>query len=526
MGGNRTAAPANNCRAGIYVRLSREDEAAGESASIANQKDFLTQYVRAKGWELAGIYQDDGFSGTDFDRPGFKSMLEAIENKKINTVVTRDLSRLGRDYIGTGFYLEKYFPEHGIRYIAVNDGIDTFSTGAGDDMTPFRAVINDMYARDISKKVRSVFENKRQNGEFIGSFAPYGYKKHPLDRNRLVVDEEAGQVVRLIFDLFIKGHGYSGISRILNGMGIPCPAIYKSSTCNYRNPKLKAGMWTHETVRKILLNPTYAGDMAQGKYKKVGYKVNKQINVPADSWVVVRDKHPAIVDRHIYEEVQEIIKQKPGYCGSEAKAHLLGGMVYCGECGARMTFHNVKGRSYCICSSYRRFGKNSCSSHSVQEEALEEYVCNRLGSLAKEFCDLEELVKLMGPAGAPDAKNADAAHTAAKAGTEAENTVNILKLLYEDRRKGIITEEDFVDLYKSYTAKRKTLLEKAAYAEAGAGHEACNENKVSELRNNLAKLLSFSEPAKEFLMKLVDRIQVFENETEKRILVGYRFKVP
>jgi DNA invertase Pin-like site-specific DNA recombinase len=197
---------------GIYLRLSREDDTINQSESILNQKEYLTRYVLDQEWNLIDIYIDDGFTGTNFDRPDFKRMIKDVESKRINLVITKDLSRLGRDYIDTGYYLERFFPKANVRYIALNDGIDTFQTNSNNDMSPFKSVINDMYAKDISKKVRTTMISKQQNGEFIGAFAPYGYLKSKENKNKLIIDDEASKIVKRIFEMYVQGSGYMGIT--------------------------------------------------------------------------------------------------------------------------------------------------------------------------------------------------------------------------------------------------------------------------------------------------------------------------
>lgn len=210
-------------RAAIYCRISREDSGLEQSESIVNQRDFLQRYVKEQGWQLYDVYIDDGFTGTSFDRPGFKRLLADIEAKRVNLVITKDLSRLGRDYITTGHYIERYFPEKRVRYIAVNDNIDTYIDSMGNDITPFRSVINDLYARDISVKVRAAMDSKRKEGKFIGAFPPYGYLKDPTDKNKLILDEETAPVVAQIFQLYVEGWGLSQIARWLNEEGIITP---------------------------------------------------------------------------------------------------------------------------------------------------------------------------------------------------------------------------------------------------------------------------------------------------------------
>lgn len=328
----------NNYKVGIYCRLSREDELGYQSESIKNQKDYLTKYVVDNEWTIVDIYIDDGYTGTNFDRPDFKRLIKDIEKGNINIVITKDLSRLGRDYISTGYYLEKYFPENDIRYIAVNDAIDTFKNSAGNDISPFKSVINDMYAKDISMKVRSVMDSKRKEGKFIGAFAPFGYKKCKEDKNKLEIDEKIAPIVRRIFHMYIGGFGISKIAHTLNDEGVICPTEYKQKTTNYKGTVIKR-LWNHNTVRAILKNPTYMGCLAQNKYKKVNYKSKKLRTLSSDEWIIIEDTHKPIIDKKTFKDVQSMMKRKYSseYKGKKSN-RLFSGFVYCGDCEAYMTY--------------------------------------------------------------------------------------------------------------------------------------------------------------------------------------------
>ena len=222
---------------GIYLRVSQEDEKEGQSESIGNQQDFITRYVLEQGWNLTNVYIDDGWSGLNFERPDFKRMIADIESKKINLVITKDLSRLGRDYIDTGYYLERYFPQKNVRYIAINDGIDTFSQNGNTDMSPFKAVINDMYAKDISNKVRTALHTKKLKGDFIGSVAPYGYMKDPNNKGKLIIEEETAEVVKQIFEIFLEGGTKLGIANKLSMQGVPTPSQSKNLKATQKRHK-------------------------------------------------------------------------------------------------------------------------------------------------------------------------------------------------------------------------------------------------------------------------------------------------
>ncbi len=347
-------------RAGLYVRLSRDDGADKVSESIKNQQDFLLRYAAEQGFEVAEIYADDGWSGTNFDRPAFQRMIRDIEEKKINLVLTKDLSRLGRDYILTGHYLERYFPEHQIRYIAVNDGIDTFENSIANELNPFKAVMNDMYARDISNKVRTALTTKKQNGKFIGAFAPFGYQKSAEDKNKLEVDPLTAPTVKRIFQLFLSGESMKRIAQRLTQEGVLTPS-------KQRQAQRGADRWNDVMIKRILTNETYIGNLTQNRTRKINYKLKKKQRLEKEQWITVEHTHQGIVSQEAFRQTQILLgKRTYRPIRREGKEHRLSGLVYCADCGSKMTFLG----EYLVCSNWRKDSKN-CSSHSIREQEAE-----------------------------------------------------------------------------------------------------------------------------------------------------------
>lgn len=344
--------------AGLYLRLSRED-GEGESQSIHSQRLLLTRYCQEQGIEIAGVYIDDGWSGTTFERPDFQRMLGDIEAGRLDTVITKDLSRLGRDYIMTGHYLERYFPAHNVRYIALGDGID--SRQGTDDMAPFRAVVNDLYARDISRKVRASLTAKKQAGQFIGARPPYGYSRAEGDKNRLDVWEENARTVRRMFCRALQGDSPGQIAALLNGEGVAPPS-----------GKEGAG-WSGVMVRRILTNPTYCGCLTQNRARKVSYKVEQVRALPKEQWITVEGTHEAIVPRAQFEAVQGMLT------GRAPHEHPLAGLAYCEECGAAMTFVSDGKREYLVCSA-RRKGRG-CTLPAQREQQVQQAVAGEIRRL-------------------------------------------------------------------------------------------------------------------------------------------------
>ncbi len=356
-------------KAALYLRLSREDqEKEGDSQSIQNQRCYLEDFISKKGWGEGIIYCDDGYSGTNFQRPAFQKMIADIKDGLIDTVVTKDMSRLGRDYIETGYYMERFFPLHQVRFIAVNDGIDTGeqSRGEMDEMTPFRAVINDMYARDISKKVRSALDTKRIHGAFIGSVAPFGYEKSAYNKNQLIPCKKTAPIVREIFQKYMELGSLSGVARILNAQKIPTPAQYHDPDgCKTQ------GIWRAETVKRILSNPSYAGNICQNRTRKINYKLNKRIALPENQWVIVQDTHEGIISLKQFEQAAEILKQKHRKIRITPPLPPWKKLLICKDCGFPMVRSSQNNnRFYWVCSGWKK--KNGCnSSHCISEKTLE-----------------------------------------------------------------------------------------------------------------------------------------------------------
>ena len=325
-------------KVGIYLRLSKEDETKGESGSISNQRLILLDYIKKNHLEYVDEYVDDGVSGTTFERTGFQRMMKDIEKKRINMVITKDTSRLGRDHIEFGYYVEKYFPEHGVRYVAVSENIDTENNY--NDMLLFKSAYNDMYVKDISNKIRASLNIKKQHGEFVGAYAPYGYTKSKEDKHKLLIDEEAALVVKEIYKLFLRGYSISRIAQTLSKENILIPSIYKNM--NHRTKTCFFYEWNTKTISDILTNPTYMGNLTQGRNKKINYKSKKRIHVPKDKWITKENSCPAIIDKITFNMVQELYqKNKYRKKDNSQNEYLLKGLVYCKECNHRIGFRKV-----------------------------------------------------------------------------------------------------------------------------------------------------------------------------------------
>lgn len=506
MGENTTA---------IYLRLSRDDGNLSESESIINQKEFLIDYANRNSLNVVKILSDDGYSGTSFDRPAFKELLCLIENDDVNTVITKDLSRLGRDYIQTGYYLEQYFPLHNVRYIAVNDNIDTMSQSSGNDMTPFRAVFNDMYAKDISKKVRTALTTKKSNGKFIGSAAPYGYKKDPNDKGHLVIDEDAAVYVRRIYKEFLSGESIIAIAHKLTLDKIPTPSEYKGLTAAHKKYK---GVWNDGTVKRILSNPTYAGNLTQNTGRKVSYKINKKIRLPKDEWIIVENTHRPIVSYEDFDAAAQMLSKR-SYCKVRrtGEPHLLSGLVFCKDCGAAMSFtKESQTRTYLVCSRWRKNARlGICTSHSMRELYVENAVKESLKKLASAI-DTSEI--LTGADAFFNSCNNDD-RLIEELRRKLELCKNTAVCLYKDKASGTITESEYEEINNALREERVVYETRI--------DELCQTLEKRENTNNVAEILNsiicFDEIDRNTLLMLVDKIYIGKN---KEIEIVFKFDNP
>lgn len=494
----------------LYLRLSRDDGTVTESESIANQKAFLTDYAEKNGLNVVGVFSDDGYSGLSFDRPEFKRMIKMIEDRKINTVVTKDLSRLGRDYIEVGKYIDKYFPAHGIRYIAVNDCIDT--AAQSDDMTPFRAVFNDMYAKDISKKVRTALTTKKIGGKFIGSQPPYGYKKDPNDKNHLVIDEETAVYVRRIYRDFLAGETILSIAHKLSMDGVPTPSQQKNLTATQR---VFRGVWNDVIIRRILTNPTYAGHLAQNMTRKVSYKVDKKVRLPREEWIIIRDTHEPIVSQEDFDAAADILSKR-GYNKRKraGEPHLLSGLVFCRDCGGGMSFvRESETRTYLVCSRWRRNARlGVCTSHSIREPYVENIVKEKLKELASAI-DTSEILTEADAFFNSENNNAKLAELLARRIEACKSTA---LSLYKDKVCGTISAEEYAEMRGGIKAER-AVYEKRL-------EEIRREDERSKTTRNMGELLkgilSFDDIDRNTLLMLVDKIYIGQ---DKEIEIHFKF---
>ncbi len=522
-------------KAALYMRLSKDD-GTGESASISTQRIMLRSYAARHGFFVYSEYADDGYSGTTYDRPAWKRLLADIEAGRVNLVITRDLSRLGRDYILTGQYTEIYFPAKGVRYIAVNDGYD--SKSQGNDLAPFQNIVNEMYARDTSKKIRSALRTKMEEGAFIGNFAPYGYRKDPENKNHLLIDPVIAPVVRDIFERASRGESPLSIAKLLNEKRIKTPAGYRRFQHHEMSLENEVGErgWTSGTICKILSNPVYAGDIVQGKSSKLSFKSQITLSIPKEEWVVVKNMHDPIVTREMFEQAgRRCISRKRSK--STQFSNVFSGLVYCGDCKRAMT---TTGGSHederkLVCSGYKQYGKAACTNHYMEYGLLCQIVSQELTVLItlteKERKELAgELKTYVKKADNPEEKQA--AESLKKREKEIDRVIG---KLYEDRVNEIVKEERFCKLLASYEQEQREIKAEAdALKQSTASVWINREKSNQDVERLLNELMENRIPAPDFLKQFIDHIEIFQSRKDSdqkdkgflTVRICYRWEPP
>lgn len=503
---------------GIYIRLSQEDKDKkyeSDSESVINQKELLRSYVKNNNFNLCGEYVDDGYSGTNFDRPGFQKMLEDIKQKKINCVVVKDLSRFGRDHVMTGYYIETFFPENNIRFISILESYDSFKNQASNDSSTFIIACNDYYSKQNSIKIRNVLNDKRKNGKFIGSGPSYGYMRDPLDKGHLIPNPETAPIVKNIFKWRAEGIGPTEIATRLNNMNVPTPAGYKKT--NYSSRLIDRDSWNISTVKKILSNRIYTGDMVQHTQTKVNYKSKKKITLDESLWVIVEDTHEPLVDKETFKYVNSLGKRKTRNYNlkTERPKRILEGKIFCKECGNRLSVYYRKKLDYWSinCNRYSRDPKRErCSSHFYPYDYLEEQILEKFNNSVSTFIkelDIEELNKEVQKNVHKEAEDIDKKIN--ELSKEKEQIMNKLSTLYSDRCNNIISAELYKELSTESESKLKkinNIIEEEKIKKQNIKNKA---NILPDYTKKIKELLDLQKPKKELINTLIDKIVIDEN---------------
>lgn len=516
--------------ADAYYRLSREDGDKAESDSIINQKALVKEFLSVH--PDIHIYEekvDDGYTGVNFERPAFQSMLDDIKSGKVNCVIVKDLSRFGRNYIEAGRYIEKIFPYLGVRFIAINDNIDTASgIDVSEEMLiPFKNLINDAYCRDISIKVRSHLDIKRKNGQYIGSFAPYGYKKSPENKNQLIIDEPAADVVRRIFGWKIEGMSGSRIAGKLNDLGIPTPIEYKHMNgenlqCAFR--KKADSKWMANGVNRILRNEIYTGVLLQGKTSSPNYKVRKRTKKDEKEWIRCEDSHEAIISKEDFQLVRGAFHTDTRVSPEEQSLYLFSGIVKCGWCGGNMTRKTipVNGKKYVYLACVENKNKNGCQNNKTMSiEKFEKIILKTINLHIEEVFELSKMIRMMEKVpynGYLSGKLQDAI-------LEKEKLIDkkrrYIQDVYEDYREGIVNQEEYIELKEAFRSEIASLEhEITALKEEIRKLSSEKEDRVRWVEQ-FVKCRGFKKLSREILVRLVEEIRVFDKD---RIEVIFKFQ--
>ena len=534
----------NNCgninyrkdRAVKYLRLSRDDGDDRESESIENQRDIIENFIKnSDDLEDVGEYIDDGYTGTNFNRPDFKRMIQDIEDGKIDCIITKDLSRFGRDHIDTGYYLERYLPAKAIRYIAIGDNVDTNNPNGLQFLT-FKLSFNDYYAQDISNKIKSVKQRKIEKGEFQGNIAPYGYKKDTLIKNHLVPDEESAKVVVDIFDMYVnKGMSTTQIADKLNEKKILPPAIYlKIPLIMKGNKDISEYKWLYSQISEMLQNQIYIGNVVGRKFQKISHKVDKVRRTSKEEYIIVPNKHRAIISMDIWNKAQEKLEKYKKFRTnkSEEYTHPLKELVHCAECGSKAIYrHRVAKRkngniwesNSFICSN-KNSKRNDCECKPIKLEELEEKV---IGTIKEEIQKLsytdEQLQEIYENAEQKVNKKINFFKNQLKTYEYKLNEKNeTIRQVYKDKIENVITNEDFNIFYEDLLKEKKLIIQQiqqleTKIEETKKGSSNLNYKQIKDIAD---EILSIKNPSRELYSKLIEKI---EFDSQKNVIITFRF---
>ena len=516
----------------LYERLSQEDKLEGESNSIANQKKILERYCREHGITAYRHYdEDDGYSGTNFNRPGFQRMLADIKAGKIKRVIVKDMSRFGRDYLQVGFYTDMLFPDFGVHFIAVNDGVD--STRGENEFTAIRNVFNEMYARDTSKKIRATWQSKGKSGEHLTTIPPYGYMKDPDNKKKWIIDEEAAAVVQQIFALCVSGMGPTQIAKWLEKHEIYNPTAYSQAKGRpvTNKPTANPYKWTNETVSRTLERIEYLGHTVNFKTRKQSYKSKKKLWNDPSEWVIFENTQPPIVEESVFLIVQNIrrSRRRPTKMGDMG---IFSGLLYCAECGGKMyqcrATNFTEEQKYFICSTYRK-GKDLCTTHSIKNVVLYEIVLKNLREAIDYVTEYEaEFVQEAADSRLRerDAEFSRKRETLSKAENRIAELDNLFKHLYEDNVTGKLSDERFIKMSHDYELEQSNLKAMAEVLREEIKQQEKQKTNVKAFISAVKKYTDMQQLDAAMLREFIDRIEVSHTDKKSKtreITIVYNF---
>ena len=525
---------------GVYVRLSQEDMREGESLSIENQKKMLTDYVSQQaGWNLVGIYEDDGYSGTNFDRPGVRQLLDDAKSGKINLILCKDLSRFGRNYIEVGQYIDYIFPSFNIRFIALSDNVDTLDRNStAMDLMPIMNLFNEWHAANTSKKVRSVLAQNAKEGKYIASFAAYGYLKGDDEKHTPIIDEPAAQVVRRIFELRATGITPTQIAKILNADGVPIPSDYRAQRLGKPNPyKNTFHYWSHVAVRNILGNPIYIGHLAQQKFTTVSFKNHKSVRRGKDEWVIAENTHEPIISQELWDKCQEVDR-----CASHGKIMKKGivlplnSMMFCPDCGAKMKLNGHAKKKdgsvnyFYACGTYSRCGASTCTTHYISRKQIEKIVLADILAKARYVIENEEEARqeFLRRKETEGTKHLDdARQQLAKCQSRLAELKMMTQKVYQDKLLGKVPEDLCLETLGQFRAEEAELTEKVKSLTATLEQDSKARDDIEEFICRLKQYADAPELTREMCVDLIEYVVIGDRpkdkSTPRRIQIYYKF---
>ena len=506
----------------VYARVSTKS--TEQVSSIENQTRYYTEKVeKTPNWEMLEIYSDDGHTGTDANRENFQRLLSDVMSGKINCVVVKDLSRFARNYSDAGSLIDNLFVQMGVRFISLAENVDSYLNpdSVSSIIVPITNVMNDQYCYQTSKKIRQVFDYKRRNGQYIGAFAPYGYVKHPKDKHQLIIDPDAAEIVKLVFSLFLKGTSKRATALYLNEHGVPSPSAYKLqkgipvSTRGYDDP-----MWGARMIHSILTNPTYTGDLAQGRSRVKSYKVHEVESVPREEWVEVAGTHESIIDYETFDKVQALLQRDTRTSPKGREVHLFSGFLKCADCGRAITRSVGNNNNvYYACSTYKNRSRTACTMHSIKHNRLEAAVLFAVQQQIHLAVSYSEMIARINTAPVKKSQSIRLEELIAAKERELAKISRYKQSLYQDWKDGEITQQDYRDMKADYERQTIALTDVLARLNAERAELANGVKSEHPALVAFTKHQNIDQLSRELLVELIDHIKVYENGN-----ISVRFK--
>ncbi len=524
----------------LYCRLSKDDGTNNESMSISTQKTMLKDYAKRNGFLNCQFYVDDGYSGTNYDRPAFRQLIEDIQDGEVSTLITKDLSRLGRNYLETGTYIEVFFPNHNVRYIAVNDGVDSIDN-AQMDITPFRNIINEMYAKDTSRKIKSALHARRMQGKYMATTAPFGYQKDEKDHNHLVIDEVTAPVVELIFSIAEEGVGLHTICNRLRKAKVIKPSFYKKELFERFMDEEKMYDWDTAYVSQILHNPVYAGNLTVADKPTKTMRSKKRQYIPFAEREVIYGTHEPIIEQNRWNNVQKILQSRPPVIGESSSGYdnIFRGIIKCADCGSAMLAkveqkrkrNNVLDKTFYCCTKYRKFGKEGCSSHTIEARTVHEVVLADIQKHAGQaltdrkamVTDIAERLNLQLSADREQQKK-----ELRQCKQRVSEIENLYAKLYEDLTRELLTEKRFQMLSARYDSEQEELTAKIKELEKSAIADKEQLSSIEQFAEQISGYAGITELNFKIINQLIEKILVSEpvevdGQKIQRLTIHYKF---